>query len=330
MLFLMHLFLLLRRTMRKSQTDLHLLLPPTQHPPTPSLLHPTCSPPPLTFPPSTPSPDSSHSSAGSPLAPTSLPNTDQADSGAETSLAGPATYPHAGQDLNCNFYEYMHSSFPAYQHQSQPFYPTQINNVSHGDLYQTNTSYLSHYPYNPYLYSNRPYPHSNLYNGRQMVPQDLATDPQILSQSTPQPLNMMSELHQNTSTTVQHPADSSTDHTSSSSVQSVIPPSNDPAQKYPPVLIKGGGKIRAKPVRRTEFSAADLRILEEHFAVSDFARGARRDEIARQLNVRPRSITIWFQNKRAKLRARNQQLDLLKKAAETGVVQDFEKISDFR
>jgi hypothetical protein len=95
-------------------------------------------------------------------------------------------------------------------------------------------------------------------------------------------------------------------------------------------LVKGGGKIRAKPVKRTEFSTADLRILEEHFAVSDFARGVRRDEIARQLNVRPRSITIWFQNRRAKLRARHQQLNLLKKAAETGVVQDIEKISDFR
>lgn len=88
--------------------------------------------------------------------------------------------------------------------------------------------------------------------------------------------------------------------------------------------------MKIKPLRRTEFSVADLKILEQHFSVSDFARGARRDEIAKQLNVRPRSITIWFQNKRAKLRARNQQLDLLKKAAQTGIVQGMDKLADFR
>ena len=274
---------------------------------------------PASYPNFYPSPESSHSSAGSPLAPTSLPDTDQADSNVTESVSGSATYSHEGQ--NCNFYEYMYSSFPAYQHQTTSFYPSQISSVSDGDFYQTNTSYLTNHPYYPYLYTNRPTPQCNLYS-RQLLTQDL--------NSTSQTLNVIPEPSQNSSTTVQHPADSSTDHTPSSTRQQPTSPSTDPTQKYPPVLIKGGGKIRAKPVRRTEFSAADLRILEEHFTVSDFARGARRDEIARQLNVRPRSITIWFQNKRAKLRARNQQLDLLKKAAATGVVQDFEKISDFR
>ena len=267
-----------------------------------------------------PSPESTNSSAGSPLAATSLPEADQTESNDTVSLAGSATYSHEGQ--NCNFYEYMYSSFPAYQHQTPSFYPSQMNSVPDGDFYQAHSSYFTNHPYYPYLYSNRPSPtpQCNLYN-RQLLTQDL--------NSTSQTLNVIPKPSQNSSTTVQHPADSSTDHTPSSTLQPTSP-STDPTQKYPPVLVKGGGKIRAKPVRRTEFSAADLRILEEHFTVSDFARGARRDEIARQLNVRPRSITIWFQNKRAKLRARNQQLDLLKKAAATGVVQDFEKISDFR
>ena len=71
---------------------------------------------------------------------------------------------------------------------------------------------------------------------------------------------------------------------------------------------------------RTEFTTADVRILEAHFKLSDFARGNKRDELAVLLNVKPRSITIWFQNKRAKLRNEKAQLAKLMLAAKTGVV----------
>ena len=189
---------------------------------------------------------------------------------------------------------------------------------------------------------------------QQRLPYPLQS-PDFLSQSSSyHPESSMPALC-NSSPTVLNAADSSTDHLSAlcsppSTNSYLAAPTNTETYRYsgvapsfvnkktafssesqyPPVLVKGGGKIKSKPVRRTEFSAESLRILEHHFAASDFARGTRRDQIARQLNVKPRSVTIWFQNKRAKLRARSQQLDLMKKAAETGVVQDLEKLADFR
>ena len=72
--------------------------------------------------------------------------------------------------------------------------------------------------------------------------------------------------------------------------------------------------------KRTEFSTLDVKVLEAAFNESDFARGQRRAELAARLGVNPRSITIWFQNKRAKLRNQKTQLEMLNKAAKTGVV----------
>ena len=267
------------------------------------------------FPTFYPSPDSSHDSPGSPSTNPLPEATAEPGNYPETNLAtGASTYPQGVQQYN--FYDYMYSSFPNYQYQNPLLYTQQDSSVPGAESYSVTPYFVSH-PYYPYIHSNRSTTNSNLYSERSTANTSLVPP----SFSIIQPSG-------DTSTTVQHAADSSTDHYPSSTI--LAPETSDPSPKYPPVLIKGGGKIRAKPVKRTEFSAADLRILEEHFAVSDFARGVRRDEIARQLNVRPRSITIWFQNRRAKLRARNQQLDLLKKAAETGVVQDIEKISDFR
>ena len=89
----------------------------------------------------------------------------------------------------------------------------------------------------------------------------------------------------------------------------------------PPMLQTNDENALGKTKKnRTEFTSADVRILEAHFKLSDFARGNKRDELAALLNVKPRSITIWFQNKRAKLRNEKAQLAKLMLAAKTGVV----------
>ena len=124
-----------------------------------------------------------------------------------------------------------------------------------------------------------------------------------------------------------HPADSSTDLEPCTKPVPHHDQRHHQDQGHHQDQTVGGGKMRTK---RTEYTATDLKTLEDAFAVSDFARGARRDELAKQLGVRPRSITIWFQNKRAKIRAQRAQIDLLKKAAETGIVQSSEEIADYR
>ena len=84
-------------------------------------------------------------------------------------------------------------------------------------------------------------------------------------------------------------------------------------------LPTGSGKIK-KEKKRTEYSSADTKVLEAAFSECDFARGEKRDELATTLGVPFRSITVWFQNKRAKLRKDKKRLDMLELAAKTGVV----------
>ncbi|KAL5253996.1 hypothetical protein ACHWQZ_G013680 [Mnemiopsis leidyi] len=86
-----------------------------------------------------------------------------------------------------------------------------------------------------------------------------------------------------------------------------------------PAQATGGGKAK-KVKKRTEFSSKDLKVLETAFAESDFARGAKRDQLATTLGVSLRSITVWFQNKRAKLRKEKKRLEMLELAAKTGIV----------
>ena len=96
-------------------------------------------------------------------------------------------------------------------------------------------------------------------------------------------------------------------------------PSYSRSAPYPtskkPSTTKNVGKMTNK---RTDFSQDDLDTLEAEYVVSEFARGARRDEIAERMGVRPRSVTIWFQNKRARVRQMAQQKALMDSAAETG------------
>ena len=60
---------------------------------------------------------------------------------------------------------------------------------------------------------------------------------------------------------------------------------------------------------RTEFTQAHLDKLEEAFAKARYFRGKERDDLARELNVSPRSVTIWFQNRRARMRAEHRHDD---------------------
>ena len=75
-----------------------------------------------------------------------------------------------------------------------------------------------------------------------------------------------------------------------------------------------------KEKKRTEFSSADTKVLEAAFSERDFARGAKRDELATKLGVLFRSVNVWLQNERAKLRKDKKRLDMLQLAAKTGVV----------
>ena len=86
-----------------------------------------------------------------------------------------------------------------------------------------------------------------------------------------------------------------------------------------PAQNPGGGKTK-KEKKRTEFSSQDLKLLEAAFAESDFARGAKREKLASSLGVSLRSITVWFQNKRAKVRKEKKRMEMLELAAKTGIV----------
>eukprot|EP00116_Pleurobrachia_bachei_P007567 sb/3467829/ len=54
---------------------------------------------------------------------------------------------------------------------------------------------------------------------------------------------------------------------------------------------------------RTGFTPSHLQILEEEFFKCNFVRGKQRDDLARKINVTPKAVTIWFQNRRARQRA---------------------------
>ena len=60
------------------------------------------------------------------------------------------------------------------------------------------------------------------------------------------------------------------------------------------------GKIKRA---RTEFTQAHLDRLEEKYAQDHYSRGSTRDDLAEELKVTPRAVTIWFQNRRARDRA---------------------------
>ena len=86
--------------------------------------------------------------------------------------------------------------------------------------------------------------------------------------------------------------------------------------------------VKMKRVR-TDFTPTHLSVLEETFSKSQYMRGMERDDLARQLKVTPKSVTIWFQNRRARMRAESRQDNFIKHAAETGS-SEVGKIPDFR
>ena len=86
------------------------------------------------------------------------------------------------------------------------------------------------------------------------------------------------------------------------------------------------GKVKRA---RTDFTQLHLDILEAAFTKSHYTRGTERDDLARDLKITPKSVTIWFQNRRARMRAEQRQDVFIKKAAETGE-SDIEKLPDFR
>ena len=122
-----------------------------------------------------------------------------------------------------------------------------------------------------------------------------------------------------------HPISDSTVCSSAGTAPAPLPTQQPIDPNFPyhlfeyPVQTTGGGKAK-KVKKRTEFSSKDLKVLEAAFAESDFARGAKRDQLATSLGVSLRSITVWFQNKRAKVRKEKKRLEMLELAAKTGIV----------
>ena len=69
---------------------------------------------------------------------------------------------------------------------------------------------------------------------------------------------------------------------------------------------------------RTDFTPSQLQALEVQYQKCIFCRGIERDNIAADLGVPPKSVTIWFQNRRARTRNDEKQERILKTAATTG------------
>ena len=65
-------------------------------------------------------------------------------------------------------------------------------------------------------------------------------------------------------------------------------------------LNSRSGPLRPDKRNRTKFSPEQLEFLERGFAEGEFAVAERKEHIARECGVPPRTIALWFQNRRAK------------------------------
>ena len=77
---------------------------------------------------------------------------------------------------------------------------------------------------------------------------------------------------------------------------------SDRSFKFIEQTTSASGKMKRG---RTDFAPSQLQILEESFSKQQYMRGVERDELAKRLKVSPKSVTIWFQNRRARMRAEN-------------------------
>jgi len=68
-----------------------------------------------------------------------------------------------------------------------------------------------------------------------------------------------------------------------------------------PMAAEEGGENR----RRWAPSESDKTLLEERYGVDPFPSAAVRTELAARLNIAPRQVQVWFQNRRQKERAKN-------------------------
>ena len=88
------------------------------------------------------------------------------------------------------------------------------------------------------------------------------------------------------------------------------PPSTSPSTKpisFTDYSLPAATKSRAGPVRperrsRTKFTPEQLEFLETEYQKYEFAVADRKVELAKETGVPPRTIALWFQNRRAKER----------------------------
>ncbi|MED6149460.1 hypothetical protein PIB30_062671 [Stylosanthes scabra] len=82
------------------------------------------------------------------------------------------------------------------------------------------------------------------------------------------------------------------------------------------IIDEDGNNTKRKKLRLTKEQST---ILEESFKKHSNPNPKQKQELARQLNLRPRQVEVWFQNRRArtKLKQTESECELLKKCCET-------------
>ncbi|KAK9321230.1 hypothetical protein V1517DRAFT_327114 [Lipomyces orientalis] len=105
---------------------------------------------------------------------------------------------------------------------------------------------------------------------------------------------------------------SDSNNTSSSNVATTTPPTSQPSLSRRGSSRKSTLTQQQKNNKRQRATTEQLAILETEFGINPAPNGKTRLRIAEQINMTERSVQIWFQNRRAKIKL------LAKKSIETG------------
>lgn len=71
----------------------------------------------------------------------------------------------------------------------------------------------------------------------------------------------------------------------------------------------GGGGGGAAPERKRRLRLDQVKALERHFEVENKLEPERKMKIAAELELEPRQVTIWFQNRRARWKTKQLERD---------------------